>query len=289
MNECRPVAGFDPSGVSETLNRWILTEATRALESITRGIEAYRFNEAADAAYHFVWAVFCDWYVELAKPVLAGADGPAKIETRATAAHALGMTLGMLHPFMPYMTEALWEERGADRVLALSPWPNAALHDEASAAEINWLVEIVSAVRSVRAEMNVPAGAQVPLVLVGADSVAGERLERHDGALRRLARASDIATADTVPTGAAQIVVSGGTIALPLAGIIDFDAERGRLVKEIERVEGEIARIDKKLANENFVARAPEEVVEAEREKRNAYAADGERLAAALRRVQEAA
>ena len=289
MNECRPVAGFDPSGVSETLNRWILTEATRALESITRGIEAYRFNEAADAAYHFVWAVFCDWYVELAKPVLAGPDSPARTETRATAAHALGMTLGMLHPFMPYMTEALWEERGEDRVLALSPWPEAALRDEASAAEINWLVEIVSAVRSVRAEMNVPAGAQVPLVLVGADGVAGDRLERHDAALRRLARASDIATAGAVPPGAAQIVVSGGTIALPLAGIIDFVAERGRLVKEIERVEGEIARIDKKLANENFVARAPEDVVEAEREKRDAYAADGERLAAALRRVQEAA
>ena len=174
-------------------------------------------------------------------------------------------------------------------MLALSRWPAPDFADDAADAEINWLVSLVSAIRSVRSEMNVPPAAKTALVIVGGTAELPERVNSHASALERLARIEVIERAQRAPNGAVQIVVGGATFALPLAGIIDFAAEKARLEKEIARVEGEIGRIDKKLANENFVARAPEEVVEAEREKRAAYAVDGERLAAALKRVEEAA
>ncbi|HWT31597.1 MAG TPA: valine--tRNA ligase [Propylenella sp.] len=291
MNDCLPVAGFDPAQARETVNRWILTEATRATRDVTAALESFRFNDAAEAVYHFVWATFCDWYIELIKPVILSDDEAAKMEARATAGHVLGTILRLLHPFMPYMTEALWAEVGGktDRVLALARWPTPDFSDDTSAAEINWLVELVGAIRSLRNEMNVPTAARTPLTAIGNDPILVERLRRHAGPIERMARIDGIESASNPPKGSAQIVVSGATIALPLAGIIDFSAEQARLEKEIARVDGEIARIDKKLANDNFVSRAPEEVVEAEREKRAAYAADRERLAAALKRVSEAA
>ncbi len=291
MNDCRPVADFHAATARETVNRWILTEAAKTTRDVTAALEDFRFNEAAEAIYHFVWATFCDWYVELIKPILLSQDGVAKAETRATAAHVLGTVLRLLHPFMPYITEALWAELGDDknRVLALTGWPKPDFSDEAAAAEINWLVELVGAIRSVRNEMNVPAAARTPLAAIGGDPAVTERLRRHAPAIERMARIDRIDSAAKPPKGSAQIVVSGATIALPLAGIIDFSAEQARLEREIARVDAEIGRIDKKLANDNFVSRAPEQVVEAEREKRAAYAADRERLAIALKRVQDAA
>jgi valyl-tRNA synthetase len=202
----------------------------------------------------------------------------------------LNLLLRLMHPFMPFISEALWAGPGEGKgtVLALSRWPKPDFSDPASDAEINGLVELVSAIRSVRSEMNVPAAAKTALVTVGGGDFAS-RIERHRAAVERLARIEGITQAERAPRGSAQIVVGGATVALPLAGIIDFGAEETRLKKEIARIGDEIGRIDKKLANENFIARAPEEVVEAEREKRAAYAADGERLAAALKRVKEAA
>ena len=291
MNECRPVQDFDPQAVREPVNRWILTEAARTAQGVTEALEAYRFNDAADTIYHFAWANFCDWYVELIKPLLTEGDETIKAETRATAAHVLGTILKLLHPFMPYITEALWAELGTEegRVLALAHWPRPELSDDAAASEINWLVELVTAIRSVRNEMNIPASARTPLALIGGAADEFERLQRNHAALARLARVDGLESAEKAPRGSAQVVAGGATLALPLVGIIDFAAERARLQKEIARVDGEITRIDKKLANQNFVARAPEEVVEAEREKRNAYAADEARLKIALDRVTEAA
>jgi valyl-tRNA synthetase len=291
INECRPDPSFDPAKARETVNRWVLTEATNAARSVTEAIESFRFNDAADALYHFVWATYCDWYLELIKPILAEGDDAAKVETRAAAAHVLGEVLRLMHPFMPYISEALWPDfsAGSGKVLALSRWPAPEFSDPAADAEINWLISLVSAIRSVRSEMNVPPAAKTSLVLVGGGAELGERISRHEAAVERLARVERIERAESAPHGSAQIVLGGATYALPLAGIIDFSAEEARLKKEIAKTEDEIRRIDKKLANESFVARAPEEVVEAEREKRATYAADGARLAAALKRVREAA
>jgi valyl-tRNA synthetase len=192
---------------------------------------------------------------------------------------------------MPYITEALWAEvgEGKDEVLALGRWPAPEFADAAAAGEINWLVELVSAIRSVRSEMNVPSAAKTQLVAMSRDAALAARLERHKPAIERLARVEGIATDGQAPRRAAQIVVGGATFALPLAGVIDFTAEEARLEKEIARVADEITRIDKKLANENFVSRAPEDVVQAERDKRAAYEEDGKRLAAALERLKQAA
>jgi valyl-tRNA synthetase len=192
---------------------------------------------------------------------------------------------------MPYITEALSAEvgEGKDQVLALSRWPAPEFADAAAAAEINWLVELVGAIRSVRSEMNVPSAARTRLVAMSYDGELAARLERHRPAIERLARVEDIATDGQAARHAAQIVVGGASFALPLAGIIDFTAEEARLEKEIARVANEITRIDKKLANQNFTSRAPEDVVQAEREKRAAYEADGKRLAAALERLKRAA
>ncbi len=281
MNGCVRVAGFDPSSATETLNRWILTEVARAVGEVTEALDAYRFNDAAGAAYRFVWGTFCDWYLELSKPVLTGEDGPAKDETRATAAHVIDEILKLLHPFMPFITEELWARTGEagpsrETLLALTRWPTPGATAPDAAAEINWLVEAISEIRSVRAEMGIAPATQLPMVLVGADAATRGWLDTHAAAIQRLARVSEASAAEAAPPQSAQIVTARGTIALPLAGVVDLAAERARLAKEAEKLDGEIARIEKKLDNPQFVARAPEEVVEEERTKRDGYA---ERLA----------
>ncbi|HXL82769.1 MAG TPA: valine--tRNA ligase, partial [Casimicrobiaceae bacterium] len=293
MNGAARAAGFDPKRAKETLNRWIVGEAERAVREATAAIEAYKFNEAASAAYRFVWSVYCDWYIELAKPALTGLDGAAKAETRATAAFVQDEILKLLHPFMPFITEELWQRTadaaGRDTMLVLASWPKlAGLEDEKAEAEIGWLVDLVSAVRSVRSEMNVPAATQVPLVLV-ASAETRARAGRWDDALKRLARLSEITFADAAPKGAVQLVVRGEVAALPLAGVIDLKAERARLQKEMQRLVGEVERIDNKLGNADFVARAPEDVVEEQREKRAEFESERGKIASALARLEEVA
>jgi valyl-tRNA synthetase len=266
--DCRPVAGFDPSTAKEILNRWIATETTRTIRAITEAIEAYRFNEAAAAAYRFVWNLTCDWYLELCKPILSGDDGEAKRETRATVAWVLDRIAAMLHPFMPFITEELWSSREKGRgLLALSEWPTPSFEDAAAAEEMNWVVDFITAVRSVRSEMNVPAGAMVDLSVSGAARATLARLMTHDVLLRRLARASAIAIAAQPLKGAVQIVVGEATVSMPLAGVVDLAAERARLGKELDKVAREIGKIEAKLGNEQFMAKAKEEVVEEQRER----------------------
>ncbi len=272
MNGCKRVAGFDPARATHTLNRWIATEVGRCAEEVREALEAYRFNDAANGVYRFVWNTYCDWFLELAKPVFNGTDEAAKAEIRATAAWTLDEILKILHPFMPFLTEELWarlgEETGApDQILMLTRWPAPALADAAAAEEINWLVGLISEVRSVRSEMNVPAGAQIPVVMVGAGDVTVARVKTHEAAILRLARAESLTLADELPKGAAQIIVGDATVCLPLAGVIDLGAEKARLAKELGKLEDEIGRIEKKLSNPAFVEKAKEEVVEGEREK----------------------
>ncbi len=294
--EMNGVARNDDVALSEaklTINRWILTELTRASREITDGIASYRFNEAAGAAYRFVWNLFCDWYLELLKPVFMGDDAEAKAESQAVAAFVLDEIYKLLHPFMPFMTEELWahtagEGRARTSLICHAAWPQPVFEDAEAAAEINWLVDLVSGIRSVRSEMNVPPAAIAPLVVIGADATTVARLERHAPAIGRLARIGDVAHAAAAPKGSAQIVVGEATFCLPLGTLIDLTAEAARLGKAHAKALDEIARIDKKLGNPNFVEKADPEVVEAERQKRADFAAEAEKLAVALSRVREA-
>ena len=292
MNGCTRKAGFDPKSVKETLNRWVIGETARAVSDVTAAIEAYRFNDAANAAYRFVWNIFCDWYLELAKPVLQGADGAAKDEARATAAFVIDEITKLLHPFMPFLTEELWAIKGAEgpareSLLALAAWPDlAGLEDAKAEAEIGWIVDLVSEVRSVRAEMNVPAAAQIPLVLVAPSDEVAARATAWDDTIRRLARLSSISVSATPPASSAQMIVRGTIVALPLEGVIDISAEVARLTKEIGKEEAEVKKVDAKLGNAEFVRKAPEEVVEENRERRTEALARIEKMKAALERLK---
>ena len=274
LNGCARVAGFDPATVMLTLNRWIVSELAQTAAAVTLAIEEYRFNEAAASLYRFTWNIFCDWYVELSKPVVQGSDGPEKTETQATTAFVLDEIAKLLHPFMPFITEELWAIKGAEgpareSILCLAPWPSyEALEQPEALAEIGWLIELISEIRSARSEMNVPAASQIPLVLVSVSADIQARTKRWLDPLKRLARLSRVDFEDASPQQSVQLVVAGDTIALPLADIIDFTAERSRLAKEQDRLAGEIAKVDAKLANTDFVARAPKEIIEENRERK---------------------
>jgi valyl-tRNA synthetase len=293
MNGCRPRADFVPSSAKLTVNRWILGESERAAAAVTGALETFRFNEAAGAIYHFIWHVYCDWYLELIKPVLAGGNEAAAEETRAVAACVLDRALVLLHPFMPFVTEELWAKIGAEAggrasFLMLAPWPvNEGFEDAEADAEIDWLIRFVSEVRSVRAEMNVPAGAKVPLTITGANETTKARVARHEETLLRLARLESL-TYGRPQAGAVQIVLDEATLALPLAGIIDIGAEQKRLKREIDRVGSEIRQLDARLANEKFVSRAPEHVVEEQRERKIEAEAIVAKLEQALKRLEAA-
>jgi valyl-tRNA synthetase len=322
MNACALPPGFDPTNAKQTLNRWILHEAARATREVTEAIEDYRFNEAAGAVYRFVWNVYCDWYLELAKPVLIGEDGSAKTETRAMMAFVRDEILKLLHPFMPFITEELWTVTAKrDGVLALAPWPRkrnlltpvqmalatavnpdgflmlpplvvpdtAEFTDPEAEAEIGWLVDLVTAIRSVRAEMNIAPATLTPLVLAGASAETKQRAPRWNDVIKRMARLADISFADRAPEGSVQLLVRGEVVALPLKGVIDLSAEKARLDKELARADADIRRVDAKLANEKFVANAPEDIVEEEKEKREAAVARKTKILEALERLKSAA
>lgn len=295
FNGAARVGGFDPKSAKETLNRWIAHETAAATREITEAIQQYRFNDAANAAYRFVWNVYCDWYVELSKPLLTGPDGAAKDETRAMAAWALDEILKLLHPFMPFITEELWRvtaEQGPKRdgLLVLADWPkHEGLDNPRAEAEIGWLIDLVTAIRSVRAEMNIVPATLIPVVLAGASAETQARAARWAEFIRRLARTADISNAATPPQGSVQLLIRGEVAALPLKGVIDLDAERARLQKEMSKVEADIKRVDAKLGNADFMARAPEEVVEGEREKREEAEGRKQKIVEALERLRGAA
>ncbi len=271
MNGCERVRDFDPKTVTSTLNKWALGELSYTALSVTTALETYRFNDAANAVYKFVWNTFCDWYVELSKPVLQGMDGADKNETRATTAFIIDEICKLLHPFMPFITEELWAikgEQGAERtsLLCLAEWPQYdSLENEQAKAEINWLIKAISEIRSARAEMSVPAGSQIPLIIVNANADIKDQATRWSDALKRLARLSDVGFAQNAPPQSVQIVLEACILALPLAGIIDMDAERTRLIKEQQKQLAEIAKVDSKLGNADFVARAPADIIEENR------------------------
>jgi valyl-tRNA synthetase len=293
FNGAARVEGFDPKTAKEALNRWIAHETAKSVAEITAAIAEYKFSDAAGAAYRFVWNVYCDWYVELSKPLLTGPDGAAKNETRAMAAWALDEILKLLHPFMPFITEELWAvtaEQGPkrDNLLVLSRWPALeGLTDDAAETEIGWVIDLITAIRSMRAEMNITAA--IPVVLAGASKETQARAQRWAEFIKRLARVSEISSAAAAPQGSVQLLVRGEVAALPLKGVIDLDAERARLAKEMQKADADIARSDAKLNNPKFMERAAEDVVEEEKEKRAEAVARKAKIAEALERLKGAA
>ncbi len=287
MNGCEPVAGYRPVGLTQTVNRWIVGELADAARKVAEAIDAYKFNEAANAAYQFTWGNFCDWYMEFTKPILAGSDEAAKAETRATTAWVLDQILHVLHPMMPYITEELWEQLSPARAnrLISAEWPvyGAELVDAAARDEMNWVVRLITSVRSMRSEMNVPPAAQIELKLKDANAGSLARLDTHRDLILRMARLSSVEPlVGPTPKSAVQAVQDEATLVLPLEGIVDLDKERARLTKEIDKLSGEIKKIDAKLSNEQFVAKAPDEVIEEQRDRRDTAAQARDKLQKAL-------
>jgi valyl-tRNA synthetase len=296
MNNCVLPSDFDPTATKETLNRWIVGETARTAGVVNWKLRDYKFNEAAGQLYILVWNIYCDWYLELAKPVLLGIDGPAKDETRATVAWARDQILKLLHPFMPFITEELWGVTASrEQLLVLADWPDystafddsRSFSDAGAEQEIGWLIELVTAIRSVRAEMNITG--HIPLVLVGAGEYAREHAKNWEDFIKRLVRVSEISFVDTAPSGSVQIVVRGVLAALPLKGVIDIAAESVRLQRELAKAEANIKRIDAKLSNEKFVANVSEEVVEEEKEKLEEASLQKTKILNALERLKNAA
>ena len=288
MNGAALPKGFDPASASLTVNKWMLGELARANQAIDKALTDFRLNEAANTLYEFVWGVVCDWYVELTKPIVQGADGPEKDETRAVTAFVLRETVKLMHPVMPFITEELWDKlghRAEHGPLIGQPWPAPTAVDAAADAEMGWLVKLIQDIRSARAELNVPAGAKLRLLVIGGNDTTAARLETHRPAIERLARIEGVEAATSAPKASLQIVLGEATYALPVGDVIDLKAESARLQKEIKKLVDEVGKIDAKLANAAFVARAPEEVVEEQRERRAQAEQTVARLSAALERL----
>ncbi len=310
INGCARDPSFDPKNAKHTVNRWIIGETERAAKGVTAAIEAYKFNEAATAIYEFVWGVVCDWYVELTKPILQAssetsgsihAEAPRETsrspeqesvvaETRACTAWVLDQSMALMHPFMPFITEELWEKTAGSaarkNLLVLSDWPDLdGLADASADAEIGSLIELISEVRSVRTEMNVPAGAKIQLVITSDSKAVAERIARHEDTIKRLARLETISHS-AAPKGSASIVAGDVTAALPLEGLIDMAAERARLSKTIAAHQADIAKMDAKLGNADFMARAKPEAIEESRERKAELEGLIAKLKVALSRIE---
>ncbi|MCC4231594.1 valine--tRNA ligase [Sphingobium soli] len=262
------------------VNRWIIAETVATVQAIDLAMADLRFDAAANAIYHFVWDQFCDWYIELTK-------GAMDDETRAVAGWAFDQILVMLHPFMPFITEELWSLTGARaNELIVAQWPQAlAAVDRQAQAEIDWLIRLVSAIRTARTELNVPPGAKLPMVVSGAAEDTHRRLDRQGVALARLGRVESLSFGEPPAGGAAQIVVDEATFILPLEGVIDIAAEKARLAKALASAEKERDGLGGRLSNASFVEKAKPEAVAKAREDHAEKTAEAERLKAALDRL----
>ncbi len=293
MNDALSHDCFDPGDVSYAPNKWVIHELVNAKAEIEKNIDGYRFNEAANSVYQFVWGTFCDWYLEISKPVLQD-GGDAADEVRQTTSWVLEQILTLLNPFMPYITEELYAsvaDRGEGDRLITASWPeySDSLRDEGAAADIGWLQNVITEIRSVRSDMNVPAGAKIDLLVKDADQSRKTLLSSFTDVLCRMARLEKISFVDDVPKGAIQTVVGDLTLILPIADIIDLDAERARLNKAIGKLDADIKKVDAKLGNEKFVANAPEEVIAEQKFRKEDALAKREKLEAALKQLSEAA
>jgi valyl-tRNA synthetase len=301
MNGCALVPGFSPKQCRLTINRWIASAASDCAAAVTAALDAYRFDEAANHLYQFVWGTYCDWYLEFTKPILQGDDATAGAETKATTAWVLDQIVHLMHPIMPFVTEEVWENlAGSDAGLLLTAlWPDlpAELKDPVASAEMEWVVQAISAIRAVRAEMNVPGGSRLLLYVKDVDPVSKSRIENHKQHFLHLARLSTIEFELTdnsdidgmiddriIRKGDIQITVPGATLVLRPEGI-DLAREEARLVKEIGRLDADLAKLAAKLSNPGFLANAKPEVIEEQREREAAIRLDRDRAKAAYDRL----
>jgi valyl-tRNA synthetase len=293
MNECVSQGDFDPAIVSGPLNRWLRGELVKTAGVVTDALERFAFDEAAGALYRFIWNTFCDWHLELAKPILNGEDEAAKAETRCMTAWALDQTLKLLHPVAPFITEELWAATAEfgprpEGMLMTVAWPEfpTSYLDADAQAEIDWLINLVTEIRSIRSELNVPSSAKAPLALMGASAGTRQRVTRHKASLLALGRLDTVGFVETIPTGAASFPAGEATAALSIASFIDVAAETARLNKAAAAVQSDIERVNKKLGNADFMARAPENVVTENREKLAEAEAAKAKLQSALARLE---
>ena len=298
INECRIIEySFNPEACQLTLNKWIVGSTAETVKSFTKLLDEFKFDQAANKIYQFVWHTFCDWYLEFAKSILQGENESEKIETRETAAWTLNIIMRLLHPIMPFITEELWEEFGGGDLLITSSWPDsdcAKINNDAN-EEMIWVIELISEFRAVRNELNVPAGAKVTVKIIGLNNENKKKLKSNMAQILRLAnleKAEAVLDDSTevlreLAEDTIQFVYREATIYIDVAGLINFDKERLRLNKDIGKLDIDIAAIDKKLANSNFISKAPKEVVEEQHERRAIAVLAKEKLEFALTRLQK--
>jgi len=290
MNDCKPVAGFDPKSVSQTVNKWIIGETAQARLAHDEALSQYRFNDAANGLYAFVWGKVCDWYVEFAKPLFASDDAAVIAETRATMAWVIDQCLILLHPTMPFITEDLWGEI-ADRpkMLVHTDWPDygAELVDAEAAREMTWVISLIEEIRSVRAQMHVPVGLKVQLLQLDLDVRGQAAWDNNAAMIQRLARISELTHTQTMPKGAVTVAVEGGTFGLPVADLIDVAEEKARLHKLLDKLAKEIGGLKGRVNNPKFVASAPEDVVAEARENLAAREEEEAKIKTAFARLAE--
>jgi valyl-tRNA synthetase len=289
MNGCALVAGFDPEQCRLTVNRWITGRVVDCAAAVSASLDAYRFDEAANRLYQFAWGTFCDWYLEFTKPILQGDDATARTETQTATTWVLGRIIHLLHPIMPFVTEEVWENLAGPEagLLLTAPWPDLPSQptDATASEEMEWVVQAISALRALRAEMRVPSAARIPLLLKDAEPFAAKRIERHREQFTRLARVDGFEPVARVPEGGIQAIVDGATLILCLADVVDLAVEKGRLGKEISRLDTELVKIAAKLANPGFLAKARADVVEEQREREADISRDRDRMKAAFDRL----
>jgi valyl-tRNA synthetase len=299
MNGCVLNPTYKPENVKNVVNKWIISELAAVTHDTAKSVDVFRFNETASHLYHFTYGTFCDWYIEFTKPLLNGTDEALKTEVRETTGWVLDKLLLLLNPIMPYLTEELHahllgkQEPSKDKNdwLMTQAWPtfDAKLTDRAAQEEMNWIVNLISSIRSVRADMNVPAAAKIMMLLKGANAVNQTRLKKYNDIICRLARLETaISSEDAVPKGAIQIVLEEANIILPIADVVDLDQERARLKKEIDKASQSIEKINKMLSNPGFLAKAPEEVVEEQKETVRAAENARAKLQQALKQIEAA-
>ena len=288
MNDCKPVPGFDPAGVTQTVNRWIVAETARARMAHDEALSGYRFNDAANGLYAFVWGRVCDWYVEFAKPLLAEADAAVIAETRATMAWVIDQCLILLHPTMPFITEELWGAIAPrDTMLVHADWPvyGAELIDAEADREMGWVIGLIEEIRSIRAQMHVPAGLKVQLLQVEMDARGQAAFDRNATMIARLARLSEVTQVAAMPKGAVTIAAEGAVFGLPIADLIDVAEEKARLQKTLDKLGKEIGGLKGRLGNPKFIESAPEEIVDEARENLAAREEEAGKLSEALARL----